>query len=122
MSTDRTPEQMREDSAAWGRADYPMVAIGRYRAAADQVERLERQVAWLRQGLESIASPINSEAGNLHGSVLQGMARTSLEGPPFGWQPSARRCSVLGCTERRVQGSYCCATHRESEKVKGDGG
>ena len=39
-SLDRTPEQMREDALMWARAGYPSVAVGRYRDAADQIERL----------------------------------------------------------------------------------
>ena len=36
----QTPKQMREDALAWSRAGYPAVAVGRYRDAADQVQRL----------------------------------------------------------------------------------
>lgn len=33
---------MRDDSIAWGRAGYPPVCVGRYRDAAEQIERLTR--------------------------------------------------------------------------------
>jgi hypothetical protein len=49
---DRTPEQMREDAALWARAGYPAAAVGRYRDAADQIERLR---AVLNRILERIA-------------------------------------------------------------------
>jgi hypothetical protein len=42
--SDRTPKQMREDSIEWSRAKYPVVAIGRYRDAADQIERLRQEI------------------------------------------------------------------------------
>jgi hypothetical protein len=41
-SMDRTPQQMREDALMWSRAKFPAVAVGRYRDAADQIERLEK--------------------------------------------------------------------------------
>ncbi len=43
--TDRTPDEMREDALIWSRAGYPPVAISRYRDAADQIERLESELA-----------------------------------------------------------------------------
>lgn len=49
MSIDRTPKQMREDSVLWRLAGYPDVAVGRYRDAADQVERLQRDLVALSQ-------------------------------------------------------------------------
>jgi hypothetical protein len=39
-ATDRTPAQMLEDCVLWARAGYPATAVGRYRDAADQLERL----------------------------------------------------------------------------------
>jgi len=44
-SMDRTPAQMREDAILWSRAGYPATAVGRYRDAADQIERLEKRLA-----------------------------------------------------------------------------
>jgi hypothetical protein len=43
-STDRSPAQMREDATLWARAGYPALVCGRYRDAADQIERLERRL------------------------------------------------------------------------------
>jgi hypothetical protein len=48
--TDRTPAQMREDASMWRRAGYPETAVGRYLDAADQIARLERELAELRVG------------------------------------------------------------------------
>jgi hypothetical protein len=45
--SDRTPKQMREDALAWAKAGYPNVAVGRYRDAADQIERLSKKCAAL---------------------------------------------------------------------------
>ena len=36
----QTPKEMREDALAWSRCGYPAVAVGRYRDAADQIQRL----------------------------------------------------------------------------------
>lgn len=43
-STDRTPEQMFEDSVLWSRAGYPAVAVGRYRDAANQIKALQAEL------------------------------------------------------------------------------
>lgn len=56
MSISRTPKQMREDSSIWRRAGYPGVAVGRYRDAADQVERLERDVQTLAHIRDQLAA------------------------------------------------------------------
>jgi hypothetical protein len=42
--TDQTPAEMRDDASMWSRAGYPQVAVGRYRAAADQIERLRKWI------------------------------------------------------------------------------
>lgn len=62
---DRTPKEMRDDSNDWSRAQYPAVAIGRYRDAADQIERLQKRVA----ELEHILMPS-------HDKITVGVART----------------------------------------------
>jgi hypothetical protein len=53
---DRTPQQMREDSLSWSRAGYPAVAVGRYRDAADQIERLESRIENLLDQLTELGS------------------------------------------------------------------
>lgn len=55
-STDRSSKQMREDSLAWRRAGYPDVAVGRYRDAADQMERMARVLIKCRDALPAIST------------------------------------------------------------------
>ena len=51
---DRTPEQMQEDASMWSRAGYPGVAVGRYRDAADQIQRLTAERDKMADGLRAI--------------------------------------------------------------------
>lgn len=55
--SDRTPKEMRDDALAWSRAGYPNVAIGRYRDAADQIDRLEKKCA----ALAKLAYPVHPD-------------------------------------------------------------
>jgi hypothetical protein len=48
---DRTPREMREDALMWAHVGYPAVAVGRYRDAADQIQRLNKRVAELEARL-----------------------------------------------------------------------
>ncbi len=52
------PKQMREDASAWARAGYPGVAVGRYRDAAAEIERLRRlHASWERLILAGTQRP-----------------------------------------------------------------
>ena len=45
---------MREDAAIWAHAGYPAVAVGRYRDAADQVDRMFSVLLKCRDALPAI--------------------------------------------------------------------
>ena len=60
---DRTPQQMREDALMWSRCGYPAVAVGRYRDAADQVQRLHTANLRLRDFLLARAKECPSCGG-----------------------------------------------------------
>lgn len=63
-STDRSSKQMREDSLIWRHAGYPDVAVGRYRDAADQMERMARVLIQCRDALPAI-STVNARLYNI---------------------------------------------------------
>jgi hypothetical protein len=52
--TDRKGKDMREESIAWRRAGYPEVTCGRYRDAADQVDRMFAVLLKCRDALPAI--------------------------------------------------------------------
>ena len=64
MSLKRNHKEMREDSLAWARAGYPDVAVGRYREAADQMERMARVLIKCRDALPAI-STVNARLYNI---------------------------------------------------------
>lgn len=58
------PKHMREDALCWSRAGYPYVAIGRYRDAADEIERLRAALVKARALL--LSAPIKGQHVALH--------------------------------------------------------
>jgi hypothetical protein len=81
--SDRTPQQMREDSSMWSRAGYPGVAVGRYRAAAEQIQRLNKRVAetdTLRTYLNCI---MDGADGGASLGWIAGMCRSALRLDPI---------------------------------------
>jgi hypothetical protein len=71
-ATDRTPAQMREDSLLWARAGYPATAVGRYRDAADQLERTQQQLFAAQQAV--LTEGLARDRAEKRNAVLEAMA------------------------------------------------
>ena len=68
-----------EDEGGWSDNEGDTFCIHEVLVKFRDYEKLKVENERLRRALEAISNPINSEAGNFHGSVLQSMAREALK-------------------------------------------
>jgi hypothetical protein len=87
--SDRTPQQMREDSSMWSRAGYPATAVGRYRDAAAQIQRLNARVAEMQALRTYLSCILDGAAGGASLGWISGMCRSALRKDPIIDLPTA---------------------------------